>query len=560
LIVDNTKCECGHQNPVGTLLCEHCGKPLEDGGGSAPLSMRYEGAARRSQKANPGPLDLAWRFFSSVKTAVVIILVMACLIAVGTFVEQEAFVGSDPETFYKEKYGTFGKWAYALGLTDMYGSWWFKLLAFMLGTSLIVCSLDRAVPLYRALAKQQVRKHREFLLRQKVVYQGPLPRPDGGPDGRDAERFLSAFADVLRKKRYRVTAEEGALLAEKNRFSRWGPYINHVGLIILLAGLLMRGIPGWHMDQMVGFLEGVPTPIPDTPYWLLNERFSVELYPEEEVPERLRERGMAVPKRFETRAVLYRCLDRCDTPGREPVLEEVHRHDIEVNKPLKYDGLLAYQVDFRETPQIRSLRVWLTEKATGNRYGPIELDALNPKDTYEAGDYRLELRAYYADFDLDEQGLPYTRSRVPQAPAFVFLVKGPALPEDGEIFIYFARDADKERFRQDVLNGRTAELIDIGAESMADVEVSRFTSYLNIRVDRALPVILAGALVFIAGVVMGIYWQHRRIWVRVEGTGLIAAAHTNKNWHGLRRELADALGKAGIAADPKQLDNRGNQA
>src|SRR5690606_20561808 len=162
----------------------------------------------------------------------------------------------------------------------------------------------------------------------------------------------------------------------------------------------------------------------------------------------------------------------------------------EVNKPLKHDGLLAYQVDFRETPQIRRLRVWLTEKATGNRYGPIGLDTLNPRDTYEAGPYRLELRAYYAAFDLDENGLPYTRSRVPQAPAFVFLIKGPGLPEDGEVFMYFARDADKERFRQDVLNGRLAGLLDIGALSMEDVEVSRFTSYLNIRIDRALPVIL----------------------------------------------------------------------
>lgn len=560
MIVDNTKCECGHQNPVGTLLCEHCGKPLEEGGGDAPLEMRYDGAARRSRKADPGPLDLAWRFFSSVKVAVLIILLMACLIAVGTFLEQEAFVGSDPETFYREKYGAFGKWAYTLGLTDMYGSWWFKLLAFMLGASLIICSLDRVVPLYRALSRQQVRKHPQFLLRQKVVYRGDLASLGRAPAGQAGPAFLDAFADVLAKRRYRVAKEEDALLAEKNRFSRWGPYINHIGLIILLAGLLMRGIPGWHMDQIVGFPEGVPTPIPDTPYWLLNERFSVELYPEEDVPARLRERGMVVPKRFETEAVLYRCLANCDMPGQEPVLEEVHRHGIEVNKPLKHDGLLAYQVDFRETPQIRRLRVWLTEKATGNRYGPIGLDTLNPKDTYEAGPYRLELRAYYADFDLDENGLPYTRSRVPQAPAFVFLIKGPGLPEDGEVFMYFARDADKERFRQDVLNGRLAGLLDIGALSMEDVEVSRFTSYLNIRIDRALPVILAGALIFIAGVAMGIYWQHRRIWVRIEGTGLVVAAHTNKNWHGLRRELAEALGKAGIAVDPKLLDNRGNQA
>lgn len=557
MIVENTKCECGHQNPVGTLLCESCGKPLEDEAGNAPLEMRYDGAARRSKKANPGPVDYVWRFFSSVKVAVVLILLTACLIAIGTVFEQETFIGPDPATFYAEKYGTLGKWYHALGFSDMYDAWWFKLLVLMIAASLIICSLDRVVPLYRALNKQQVRKHRQFLTRQKVRYEGRLPASADGGQAADPARFMADFASVLKRKRYKVTAEGDALLAEKHRFSRWGPYVNHVGLIILLAGLLMRGIPGWHMDQMVGFLEGVPTPIPDTPYYLLNEQFTVELYPDEEVPERLREQGGAVPKRFETRAVLYRCLDHCGVPGAEPVLEEVHRHPIEVNDPLNYDGLLAYQVDFRETPQIRSLRVHLTEKETGRTFGPIHLDTLNPRDVYEAGDYRLELRDYYADFALNEEGFPHTQSNVPRAPAFIFLIHGPGLPEDGEVFIYFARDVDKVRFQQDALNGALADRLDIGAASMEDIALSRFTSYLNIRVDKALPVILAGAVLFIIGVAMGIYWQHRRIWVQIEGPQLLVAAHTNKNWHGLRSELADALRRNGIAVDPKQLDNRG---
>ncbi len=62
-MIHNTKCECGHQNPVATLLCESCGKPLEDEGGAEPLEMKYDGMARRSQRANPGLLDRVWNFF-----------------------------------------------------------------------------------------------------------------------------------------------------------------------------------------------------------------------------------------------------------------------------------------------------------------------------------------------------------------------------------------------------------------------------------------------------------------------------------------------------------------
>ena len=44
------KCECGHVNPPGTVLCESCGKALTAEAEAAVLhDMRYEGSARRSQ-------------------------------------------------------------------------------------------------------------------------------------------------------------------------------------------------------------------------------------------------------------------------------------------------------------------------------------------------------------------------------------------------------------------------------------------------------------------------------------------------------------------------------
>lgn len=52
--MDRLKCECGHVNPEGTILCESCGKPVEgnqhkDGNDKNPLlNMRYEGTARAS--------------------------------------------------------------------------------------------------------------------------------------------------------------------------------------------------------------------------------------------------------------------------------------------------------------------------------------------------------------------------------------------------------------------------------------------------------------------------------------------------------------------------------
>ncbi|MEB3102784.1 cytochrome c biogenesis protein ResB [Ferviditalea candida] len=556
MLLGNTKCECGHQNHVGTVLCEACGKPVEDDGGTAPLEMRYDGVARRSQRKNPSWLDQIWNFFSSVRNAVILIVITLLGAVLGTIYPQEnTFMNVDPAQYYADNYGTLGTIYYRLGLSHTYSSWWFELLLVMIGASLVICSLDRVLPLYRALSKQKIRKHPDFIGRQRVVYSGSIDIPDAQAT-RDPKEWIGELQAQLRKKGYRVQAEDNALLAEKNRFSRWGPYINHIGLIIFLLAVLLRGIPGWYMDQYIGFLEGEVTRIPDTPYFLENQKFTVDFYSDEEMPQKLRGQGRLVPKMFKTKAVLYKCTADCDETGKAPVLQEVARHDIIVNDPLDYKGLLAYQFDYRETPQIMAVTVSLKNKQTGERFGSFKLKTHNPDSSYTSGPYKLELKDYFPDFGLNEKGIPFTKSNTPNAPAYIFLIKGPGLPDNGEIYVYFAKQIDKVNFSQDKLNGQFGQEYEISASSMKDVELANYTSYLNIRVDRAMPYIYSGAIIFMIGVVMGLYWQHRRIWLRIdEGNRLLLGAHTNKNWYGLKKDVSWALSQMGIAVEPKMLEN-----
>ena len=72
----DVKCECGHVNPHGTVLCEACGKVLDEQSQDKPLlDMRYEGSARRSQTYNKTIVDKIWNFFSSVKVGVWLIVI-----------------------------------------------------------------------------------------------------------------------------------------------------------------------------------------------------------------------------------------------------------------------------------------------------------------------------------------------------------------------------------------------------------------------------------------------------------------------------------------------------
>jgi cytochrome c biogenesis protein len=518
-----------------------------------PLEMRYDGVARRSQKANPSVLDRIWNFFSSVKVAVYLILATLVGSILGSIFPQEnTFLNVDPAKYYKDTYGWVGDLYYKLGLSDTYNSWWFLGLLSCIGISLVICSLDRVLPLYRALSKQQIRKHLSFITRQKVVYAGKL-------DGVQPEAWISDAAAKLRKKGYRVHLQNDALLAEKHRFSRWGPYVNHIGLIIFLLAVLMRSLPGWNLDEYIGFLEGEPTKITNTNYYLENDQFDVQFYDEEEMTDQFRERGQTVPKLYQTKAILYECTDNCDGAG-EPKLKELTRQDITVNHPLKYEGLLAYQFDFAPTPRLLAVSPMLKNKQTGQSYGPFTIKMKNPVDSYEAGPYKLKLKDYFPEFSISDKGLPITVSNEPNAPAFVFTVTGPGLPADGQAYLYFPREIDKEKFSQTAINGAFGETWDISVNSMADVEIANYTSYLNIRKDTAIPYIFAGAGLFLVGVVMGLYWQHRRIWIRFdEGNKMTLGAHTNKNWYGLRHEVAGVLNKVGIPVIPKQLANEVNK-
>lgn len=548
--ITDTKCECGHQNPTGTVLCEACGKPLTEEAKAQPiLEMRYDGVARRSQRTNRGIIDQIWRFFSSVKVAVYLIILTLIGSMLGTIFPQESsFLNIDPSVYYKQEYGKLGHIYYLLGLSHTYTSWWFVLLLVMIGASLVICSLDRVLPLYKALSRQKIPKHMSFLTRQKVTYQAKVSE--------DGAEWVNRVVPLIRNKRYRVRTDGAALLAEKQRFSRWGPYVLHIGLIVFLLAVLARGLPGMHMDVHIGFPEGEAKRIPDTHFYLKNDGFTVEFYDQEDMPSKFKDR--VLPKEFETKAILYKCEADCDDPSKEPQLKEVARHDIQVNHPLKYKGLMAYQFDYDLTPALLSVSPVLVNSKTGEEYGQFQLNIKDPKREYKVGPYTLKLQQKYSDFGLNDKGNPANLSSEPNAPAFLFLILGPDLPEDGIQYFYFPKEIDKQRFQQDALNIQLAggnKPLDLDVKSMDDVELSESTTYLNIRVDRVMPFIWIGAAIGMIGLIMGFYFQHRRIWLRIDDGVLTLGAHTNKNWFALRREIAAILKQMDIEVDEKSLEN-----
>src|SRR5699024_9715030 len=86
----------------------------------------------------------------------------------------------------------------------------------------------------------------------------------------------------LKKSRYKITEDNGYVLAEKNRFSRWGPYVNHIGLIITLLAAILRMTPLLFMDEYVWVREGEEKVIliTDNEYFIENKKFTVDFHDE----------------------------------------------------------------------------------------------------------------------------------------------------------------------------------------------------------------------------------------------------------------------------------------
>ncbi|QWG38319.1 cytochrome c biogenesis protein ResB [Bacillus mycoides] len=518
------KCECGHVNPIGTIFCEACGKPFESNENIKLLDMRYEGSARRSLTHTKTIVDKIWSFFSSVKVGVWLIVITLASSAIGTIFPQEMYItpGIEPAEYYKTEYGFLGQLYYQLGFNNLYGSWWYMILIASIGISLVICSLDRVIPLYKALKKQGVKRHPSFLKRQRV-------HGTGTPHEGDLERVQIN----LKKRNYKVKVEDGNVLAEKGRFSRWGPYVNHIGLIIFLFGAMLRFLPSMYVDEALWLRDGETKEIPGTDgqYYLKNEKFIKEVYDKskdkevfDEAIDRVGDKMIA--KNFQTNAVLYKAVGE-NIAGQKPKLEKVKEAEIRVNEPLKFDQFAVYQVDYKES-EFKSMSFHLQNKENNQKLGPIKVDLANPTEKYDLGNgYSLELLSYFPDFYFDENGRPNTKTKLPNNPAFVFKMFTPETP-DGEVsFVGIQQNIEPDGNNKYKM-------------SFAGMEMQNATA-LTVRKDLTLWILGIGGFIFMVGVIQGMYWNHRRIWIQRVNDEWWVAGHTNKNWFGLKKDIERVL-------------------
>ncbi|MDP3062442.1 MAG: cytochrome c biogenesis protein ResB, partial [Chloroflexota bacterium] len=301
---------------------------IQEGQSGLPAQPRAERPAMRSSGATGRLARDAWRrfwrLFSSVRTAVVLILVLTGLTLIGTLVIQvPPDVAASPSEFAwwkanvaAAKVGFWAKPVGLLGLFDTFHSIWFLGAGILLLVNILVCSLNRWAGIKDAVTGTKVRLADGF-------YDGGSNRAQFASAERSGQEAASVVAQTLKRRGYRVRqavdSESVYIAADKNRLLRLGTYLSHLSIILLILGFLLGSYLGFRERAFMVPEGSVRELGRGTNLSLQLDSFVDEYYPE------------GPPKDYRSEVVLYE-------NG-----QEVKRGLIRVNHLLGYKGVRFYQ-------------------------------------------------------------------------------------------------------------------------------------------------------------------------------------------------------------------------
>ncbi|MDQ4109232.1 MAG: cytochrome c biogenesis protein ResB, partial [Actinomycetota bacterium] len=171
---------------------------------------------------------LVWRTLRSMRTALILLLVLAAGSVIGSLLPQ---IPNSPERVgrYLDDHGFWGPMFFRAGLFDVYGSWWFVLITTLLFVSLAACLLPRTRAMVRAMRQRPVQAKELDGFRHHAEV-----RVGTGPD-----EAASSAARYLRRRRFRVSREGLGVAGEKGALRELGSLLFHWAFFLLVAGVIV---------------------------------------------------------------------------------------------------------------------------------------------------------------------------------------------------------------------------------------------------------------------------------------------------------------------------------
>lgn len=425
-----------------------------------------------SGATGPDIVEKLWRFFSSVRLALVLMLILTGLSLIGALVMQAPGVviaNKDEYAFWLEsaagpKYGAWTPLFSLLRLFDMFHSPWFLGAGALLIVNILVCSLNRWQSLRLSLAGGQVKLPETF-------YSGGETHAELITE---AHSSPEAVTRALGKRGYRVRTEHSDdkvyIAADKNRYYRLGTYASHLSLILFIIGFLIGSYFGFRDTEFV-VAEGATQEVGyGTGLALSLESFVDEYYPD----------GM--PKDYRSDVTLLE--------NGQPVRREV----IRVNHPLIHNGVRFYQSFFGPAVKLE------VKSAAGQT---LLSDIVPMTQVSQSGAYRRSI----GSLDL------------PQAASIVRLISPATNAPDpmigeGQLVVQVIHGGQPIDMNLAV-KGEPQEIGGLQFTYLDDVQFSGF----QVSRDPGNALVWIASTLFVIGVGLVLYFPYKQAWVLVQLRG-----------------------------------------
>ncbi|QZY29463.1 cytochrome c biogenesis protein ResB [Nocardioides coralli] len=180
-------------------------------------------------------LRWGWRQLTSMRTALVLLLLLALAAIPGSVVPQED-VDSVKAAQWQEDHPTLTPVYEALGLFDVYSSPWFAAIYLLLVVSLVGCFVPRIAVYARAVRAQPPATPRRLdRLPDHASYRTDLP----------PEEVLGRARTALRGHRIRADGDDGSVAAERGYLREAGNLLFHVSVLVVLIGFAIGSLLGY---------------------------------------------------------------------------------------------------------------------------------------------------------------------------------------------------------------------------------------------------------------------------------------------------------------------------
>ena len=451
-----------------------------------------------------------FEFLRSMRLAIYLFILLAFLSIFGTIIQQEGtesnqkivinlgFATTNFLKFFRlideprsmEEIISRGESIYrflsAIGIMNMYHSWWFVTLLLLLTVNLFLCSIKRLPAVLK------------YFSEPKIIYEEGLNGESKLKIKGSPEETKKKILEIIGKKFSRCSEKDvdGAshFLFEKGRFGRLGVIVTHFSIFFIFIGSLVGSIWGFK-----GFLYLVEGEQSDT-YWDKGKNAEAPL-------------GFTL--KCEKAYVTYYKGEGKRPKGWFSDLSVIKDNKkaaskvIRVNDPLSYNGLYFYQANFGEGG-VSKISIEVTPRAGGEK----KLFNVGMGKEFNPGmGIRVKVAKFIPDFIINGKEI-VSRSDELNNPAALLDIE-----ENGKTFStwIFMKYPDFHPFKETPF---IFKLINIVGKNKTGLEVVY---------DPGVILIWIGCVLLVTGLYISFFVPHKRIWVKLDKSFAAITGSTSKN-------------------------------